>query len=421
MAGTISAGGTAELCVAHIAARKYHGLAVPNPLHILMIAPQPFYEDRGTPIVLRRVLQAISQCGYRVDLITFSPGAAVSIDGLRIFRVGKFLRIKNIPIGFSIKKLLLDMFLLPAILRRLRQQNYDCIHAVEEAAFLALLAASVHKIPLLYDMQSSLPEHLKDCKFFSFGPIQSLLRLFEKFLIQRVDLIACSTGLKEHVQRIAPKKPVSEWLYPTVDVMLPGVASGGPLLDLNIPTGGYVILYTGNFAAYQGVDRLVKAIPLVLEEIPKAIFVFVGSKTGEDLPGLDTCRQSEFAVRVVPRLPQEQMAGFLSLANVVVSPRLPIGNLPLKVFDYMASGKPIVATDSKAHRTVLHDDSAVLVEHKPEAFAAAIVKLYKNPALAERLARTAHQFALEDLGWDTFIGQVRKLYTEVRNAARPAR
>jgi glycosyltransferase involved in cell wall biosynthesis len=115
------------------------------------------------------------------------------------------------------------------------------------------------------------------------------------------------------------------------------------------------------------------------------------------------------------------MAGFLSLANVVVSPRLPIGNLPLKVFDYMASGKPIVATDSKAHRTVLHDDSAVLVEHKPEAFAAAIVKLYKNPALAERLARTAHQFALEDLGWDTFIGQVRKLYTEVRNAARPAR
>jgi glycosyltransferase involved in cell wall biosynthesis len=59
-----------------------------------------------------------------------------------------------------------------------------------------------------------------------------------------------------------------------------------------------------------------------------------------------------------------------------------------------------------------------LVAHEPEAFAAAIVKLYKNPALAERLATTAHLFALEELGWDAFIGQIEKLYTDVRNTAR---
>jgi glycosyltransferase involved in cell wall biosynthesis len=114
------------------------------------------------------------------------------------------------------------------------------------------------------------------------------------------------------------------------------------------------------------------------------------------------------------------MAGFLKLADVVVSPRLPIGNLPLKIYDYMASGRPIVATDSRAHKSVLHDGSAILVEHMPAAFAAAIVKLHKNPELAEQLAGTAQQYAREELNWDAFIGQVAKLYTDVRNIDCPA-
>lgn len=383
-----------------------------------MVAPQPFYEDRGTPIVVRRVLQAISLCGHRVDLITFPPGAAVSIDGLRIFRVGKFLRIKSIPIGFSVKKLILDIFLLPAIFRQLHCESYDCIHAVEEAAFPALLAARLHRIPLLYDMQSSLPEHMKDYGFFSIAPVQWILCRLEKFLIRRVDFVACSVGLHEHVQQIAPGKSVREWHYPSLDMAPPGNISDQFELSLNIPANSYVILYTGNFATYQGVERLVRAIPLVLSEIPNAIFVFVGAETSDSLPGLPAIGTSKSAVRVVPRRPQEQMAGFLALANVVVSPRLPIGNLPLKVFNYMASGKPIIATDSKAHRSVLHDDSAVLVEHEPEAFAAAVVKLYRNPALADRLAKKARRFALEELGWDAFIAQIEKLYTDIQNAAR---
>ncbi len=389
-------------------------------MRILMIAPQPFYEDRGTPIVVRRVLQAISKCGHQVDLITFPPGITVSIDGLRIYRVGAFLGIRNIPIGFSIKKLILDTFLLPAMIRQLRREHYDCIHAVEEAAFPALLAARLHKLPLLYDMQSSLPEQLKAHRFFSLAPVYSNLRRLEKFLLRRVDFVACSVGLKEHVQQNAPGTPVREWHYPTMDAALPVTTSEQPGLNLNIPWGSYVILYTGNFEAYQGVDLLVKAIPLVLAEIPTAVFLFVGSKDGESLPGLDGSRSSEPAVRVVPRQPQEQMASFLSMASVVVSPRLPIGNLPLKVFDYMASGKPIVATDSKAHRSILNDDSAVLVEHNPAAIAAGIVMLYKNPALAERLAETAHRFALKNLGWDAFISEIDKIYTELRQTASPA-
>lgn len=404
----------------HNLQNKSYGQVVSLPVRILIIAPQPFYEDRGTPIVLRRVLQAISQCGHHVDLITFPPGSAVSIDRLRIFRVGTFLRIRNIPIGFSMKKVILDFFLLPRIIRQLRREHYDCIHAVEEAAFPALLAARLRNVPLLYDMQSSLPEQLRALWFFSLAPVYSILLRVEKYLVRRVDFVACSIGLKEHVKKIAPEMPVREWHYPTADTLLSPISTDELDINLGIPADSYVILYTGNFANYQGVDQLVKAIPRVLEEIPNAIFVFVGGKNGESLPGLDSCRSSEPAIRVVTRQPQEHMARFLRIANVVVSPRLPIGNLPLKVIDYMASGKPIVATDSKSHRSVLRDDSALLVDHKPAAFAAAIVRLYQDPALAERLAVNAHQFALKELGWDVFVEEIEKLYTDIRNMARTA-
>jgi glycosyltransferase involved in cell wall biosynthesis len=314
--------------------------------------------------------------------------------------------------------MVLDTLLLPTMLYRLRRGSYDCIHAVEEAAFPALLAARLYKLPLLYDMQSSLPEQLKAHAFFSFAPIQKLLLRLESFLIRRVDIVACSAGLREYVEQIAPAKPVREWHYPTVDVTLPVSPSERLEGSLSLPAESFVILYTGNFEAYQGLDRLAKAIPLVLERIPNAVFIFVGCKPGESLPGLDASRVPEKALRVVSRQPYEYMASYLSIANVVVSPRLPIGNLPLKMLEYMASGKPIVATDSTAHRSVLHDGSAVLVEHSPEAIAAAILKLYENPALAQRLADTAYQFALEKLGWDVFIRETEQIYQELRQESR---
>lgn len=385
-------------------------------VRILMIAPQPFYEDRGTPIVLRRVLQAISECGHQVDLITFPSGDPVTISGLRIIRIGKFLPIRRIPIGLSINKFILDMFLFPAVIRQLRKERYDCMHAVEEAAFPALLAARIRQLPLLYDMQSCLPEQLRAYRFFRSAPVQRVLQRCESMLLRRVDMVACSVGLKDHVQQVSPETAVREWHYPSGDGVLPITSTEHLKSDLNIPSDGFIILYTGNFAAYQGVDRLVNAIPLVLEEIPNAIFVFVGAEESHTLPGMAENGPSKPAVRVIPRQPQEQIQSFLSVADVVVSPRDSTGNLPLKVLDYMASRKPIVATSSPAHRKVLNNDSAVLVEYDPAAIAAGIVTLYKNPELAKRLAEAAHKFAMDNLGWNVFISQVENLYRTLAHA-----
>lgn len=152
---------------------------------ILLVAPQPFYEDRGTPIAIRHVLDALSAAGHRVDLLTFAVGRDISLPGLRIFRVGRLFGFKHIPIGFSIRKLLLDILLVFALLRMLRSQDYWCVHAVEEAVFPALMLGPGLDVPVIYDMQSCIPDQLRGHPFFGLSIIQRLLLAWERWALRR--------------------------------------------------------------------------------------------------------------------------------------------------------------------------------------------------------------------------------------------
>src|SRR4029450_4785693 len=91
---------------------------------VLLVAPQPFYQDRGTPIAVRQVLEALSQLGYKVDLLTYPVGADIQAPGLRLMRVANQFGIKNVPVGLSLQKLLLDIPLSFGIQRQLRQGGY---------------------------------------------------------------------------------------------------------------------------------------------------------------------------------------------------------------------------------------------------------------------------------------------------------
>ena len=199
-------------CSGEIAARR-----------ILAIAPQPFYQDRGTPIALRQVLQAASELGYQVDLLTFPVGSDIHLPGLRTFRAGNPLAIRSVPIGLSIRKLLLDASLVRALRQRLSRETYTCVHALEEAAWPALVLARRHRIPLLYDMQSSLPEQLRKHAAARVPPMPMLLREAERWLLGRADLVVASAGLGDRVRHTAPGTKVREWHFPSTPGEVPTV------------------------------------------------------------------------------------------------------------------------------------------------------------------------------------------------------
>ena len=399
------------------------GMAQLPVRRILVVAPQPFYEDRGTPIAVRQVLQALGQLGQAVDLLTFPVGSDVAIPGLRIFRSGNPFGFRGVPIGLSWRKLLLDLPLTASLRRRLAEERYWCIHAVEEAAFPAAVLARRHGIPLLYDMQSSLAEQLAQHGPLGFQPARGALDAMEGWLLRRCSLVVTSAGLASRVARMVPQVPVREWHFPSAP------ADSSPLAvqclrdGLGISGTGPVVLYSGTFEAYQGLPELIAAIPAVRRRVPNVTFVFVGADRANGLvahPGV-AALISDGTLRMVERQPREEMAAYLALADVLVSPRAYGGNLPLKIFDYLAAGRPIVATDIPTHRTVLSEDRAVLVAPETAGIARGILAVLGDPGRAARLAAAARLYAQTHLGWSRFVESVETLYAEVERHASISR
>lgn len=378
---------------------------------VLLIAPQPFYQDRGTPIATQLALVALAELGYRVDLLTYPLGASPEIDGVRYLRLPNPLGFKSIPVSFSWKKVFLDGLLALQLPSMMRRNRYVYIHAIEEAAFLAVLLRSFHRAPVVYDMASSLPEQLALKPMFRVGPLQTTFRAMEKWLLQNVDCVIASAGLGGLVSQIAAETPVFEWRFP---------AQGSPVKadeiaqlrgELGLSTDTRVVCYTGTFAAYQGIPQLISGLSAVVARHPKVCFVLVGAQNEAEVRAtLESVPEALRAnVRILSRQPREAIGRFLAMADVLVSPRMVGDNIPLKVFDFLAMEKPLVATRIAAHEAVLDNELAMMVEPSMAGISGGINAVLSDALLADRLSRSARAYAEEHLSWPGFVKLVDDL------------
>ncbi len=375
---------------------------------VLIIAPQPFYADRGTPIAVGHCAQALVQLGYRVDVATFPVGRDPDIHGVKCFRCANPFRFRHVPIGFSLKKLVLDVPLTATAARMLRRHRYDFIHAVEEAAFPAVILGAWSGVPVIYDMQSSLPQQLARSRVFGLRPVRAFLDACERWLIRRCDAIACSAGLAPRVREIAPDANVLEWQFPSLDSAYADGDGSELRASLGIRADAPVVLYAGTFEPYQGLDTLMQAMPSVQEELPGAVLVLVGAD-GQGRQRIDGSDRLNGGLRVVPRQPRGSMSRYLAMANVLVSPRRYGDNVPLKVFDYLAAGRPIVATDIPSHRAVLDDTVSLLVPSSPPEMGKAISRVLQDRELSNRLSESARDLASDSATWNSFVDRVDRL------------
>lgn len=381
---------------------------------VLLVTPQPFYEDRGTPIAVRFVARALSEIGFHVDLLAFPPGESVEIPNVTIHRCANPMRLDHVPIGFSWKKVVLDTSLAHAFRKRLAAQRYDVVHAVEEAAYMASRLCRARGVPFIYDMASSIPAELRRKRLFGAAPVQRLLNGVERSVLRRASHVICSMGLGDHVRRVAPGTPLSEWQFPFVEPAGDPRAVAELRRSLGIGGDDWVLVYTGNFASYQGVDTLFEAFGAALRSDARLLLVCVGA-TGDGRGVSAAMRDPAVArrVRLVPRRPSHEIPLYLALSDCLVSPRRATDNVPLKVFDYMGSGRPIIATKGRAHEPLLTTERAILCDGNADALAAAILYAAANPSKTGELAQAAGEYARRHFGWRPFVDFIRTTYGAV--------
>jgi glycosyltransferase involved in cell wall biosynthesis len=121
----------------------------------------------------------------------------------------------------------------------------------------------------------------------------------------------------------------------------------------------------------------------------------------------------------VGQRPAEEIPHFLDAADVLVSPRSRGTNTPLKIYQYLRAGRPIVATRLLTHTQVLDDDVAILTDTSPEAFGAGIVEALADRDRAAALGRAAQELADTKYSYEAYLDRTRRAYAELFREATP--
>jgi glycosyltransferase involved in cell wall biosynthesis len=116
--------------------------------------------------------------------------------------------------------------------------------------------------------------------------------------------------------------------------------------------------------------------------------------------------------------PPAELPQFLAVADILASPRSQGENTPFKVFTYLASGKPLVATRIPSHTQLLDDDMAFLVEPTAEALAAGIRSALENPDEARARAERGHALIEREYSMARHREKVAAAYAAVEAIAR---
>ena len=378
-----------------------------------MLAPEPFLEPRGTPLSVLGRLKALSTLGHQVDLVVYSFGRDVSIEGVSIHRTPKIPVLKSVKVGPSWTKVVLDTFLLFKAWRLLSAEHYDLLYTHEEAGFLGTALAKVFRVPHLYEMHSSPPAHVSHQLHIFRRPLLGALRWLEKKTVHSCNaIVTICPALAQHVAEINPHVPhmmiENTWREPDGDQSPETVTR--PPGDRSERSFGRVVLYVGTFEPYQGLDLLFASAEKVLRRRKDVIFVLVGGTTKQvrhresQVRRLGLSDRFEFPGTVPP----EQISKFMARADVLLSPRISGRNTPSKIYTYLRSDKPIVATNLTTHTQVLSPEVAVLVEPSAQAMANGILSVLSDNILAKQLVVQAQKYYREKYPVRAYVEKTEK-------------
>jgi glycosyltransferase involved in cell wall biosynthesis len=382
-------------------------------MHILMVAPQPFFRPRGTPFSVLHRIRALTRLGHTVELVTYPFGDSPEIAGLTIHRAARPPFVRDVGIGPSLAKLLLDGPVFRMAARLAATGRFDLLHTHEEAGWIGGRLRRTHGLTHLYDMHSSLPQQFGNFGRYNWRPLIALFAQLERYTLDRADgVIAICPSLQRHVLAAGYTGPLA-LIENTLDFDTPAPsAREADLLRQQLTLGdGPVVVYAGTLESYQGLDLLLAAMPEVLRHSPAARLVIVGGAEGQikALSDLAAGHGTRDAVRFVPAVPPAEVGRYYQLADVLVTTRSKGTNTPLKVYQYLRAGRPIVATDIESHTQVLDASSAELVRPAAAAIAAGITRVLLDPQHGQRLAEGAARLARERYSEQAYMDSLSAL------------
>ena len=380
-------------------------------LKILMLAPTPYFADRGCHVRIYEEARALRSQGHDVRIVTYHLGR--DMPGIPTIRIPRIPWYSRLEAGPSWHKLYLDLLLFFKAAMLIPVFRPQIIHAhLHEGAFIGYFLKKLSGLPLVFDYQGSLTGECIDHGFFGAASrTAGIFRDIERMINGFADRIitSSSAGTAELVNSWGVQPHCVTPLIDAVDtdIFRPGPQQAGRQ-RLGIPSGTFVVAYLGILNRYQGTDLLLDCIELLKVGGIKAFFLIMGFPEERYRAAAEARGLSEM-IRFTGKVDYKDAPLLLSAADIAVTPKLSPTEANGKIFNYMACGLPVVAFDTPVNREVLGDTGIYASYGDSRDLAAKIAALAADSKTRAGFSKRVRDKALREHSWNSR----GKLLTEV--------
>ena len=389
-------------------------------MRVLMVAPTPFFGDRGCHVRILEQARALSPHGVEVLVATYHVGR--DVPGVPTARTPRLPWIRRLPVGFSPHKPYLDALLFATALRAVRTFRPDVLHGhLHEGAALAAVLGRLAGRPAVADLQGSLTGELIDHRTLpAAGPLPRLARAIERWIVRGpARLLASSASFARELRerwgggdRVVP---LPDGVDP--EVFRPGLAVDDLRATLGL-TGKRVVVFLGVLTPYQGVDDLLAAWPAVAGAVPDAHLLLMGYPNEDHYRARVASAGLGDTVTVTGRIDYREAPRYLALGDVAVSPKRSATEANGKLLTYMATGLPTIAYDGPVSREILGDAATLVPLGDTAALAAACVELLGDAGERKRQGQALRERAVAEFGWPALGRRLLDVYRDVASPRR---
>jgi len=392
---------------------------------IAMVAACPFPANHGTPAAIKEMSEELARRGHLIRVVTYPLSDDIPVAGIEINRVGHVGRNREINVGPSYQRLAFDAMLAIKLFQIVRRHEVDVIHAHNyEAMLIGGVVGRLTGVPVIYNAINTMISELPSYNFLRPRVLATGLAKVLDYVVPRMadKIIADTEELRSFIldQGVEPERVIT--IHSGVRPEMFQAGDGARVRERFAVGDAPLILYTGTFDGFQGLDYLMAAFRIVHDREPTARLLLLSSTiTRAHRAKYETmARELGFASRfTIASSTLEELPDFLAAADVAVVPRPNSPGIPTKLLNYMAAGNAIVSFKRSA--TILqHMVTAFLVEPATaENFAQGILHVLDNPALAQKLRANVQSFVIGRFDWPSIAVRLEAVYGSLARKSRP--
>lgn len=387
-------------------------------MRILMVAPVPFFVDRGTPMRILEEALALEKKGMIIDIVTYHLGRDVcelrESSRIKVYRIVRLLFwYTKKEAGADWQKVILDMLLIWKTSKIVFLNKPDIIHAhLHEGVLIGWIVKKIffwRKIKLVADFHGELVSEMESHGYLNNKIVRGVFNFLERIIFKLGDFtLASSNELLSRIKSLGKTN--------NLEVILDGV-NIQKYQELNVEkkkTDILTVIYSGAFVSNKGIDVLLAAIFKIKSmQLPGIKFILAGGPK-ENIEKFIKNKNLSDIVEIISPLDYADLPRVNKLGDVAVDPKTSaFGQASGKILQYMAAGLPVICFDRENNRNYLKQAGYYAKNMDADGIVEGVLYFFRNKDKIEELSKVSREL-IKELTWDASAEKIINIYNKIK-------